>query len=179
MTNGERINLMNAMIDKGKSILGKGNVGEAEMKAFEEKGDIEDVKNAQGLLAAFADKMTQDAFSEPVIAVQGLTQLGDIADASKTIKRDKATFIKMVDEITKQSGTNVVYFNAADLKESFGENEGDLKAMFNVTVSSFTRIASKMLGGKIGKCLTPEGSVMLLADVANDCIIEIIACNLE
>ncbi len=45
------------------------------------------------------------------------------------------------------------------------ENEGDLKAMFNVTVSSFTRIASKMLGGKIGKCLTPEGSVMLLADV--------------
>lgn len=129
MTNGERINLMNAMIDKGKSILGKGNVGEAEMKAFEEKGDIEDVKNAQGLLAAFADKMTQDAFSEPVIAVQGLTQLGDIADASKTIKRDKATFIKMVDEITKQSGTNVVYFNAADLKESFGENEGDLKAV--------------------------------------------------
>lgn len=129
LTNGERINLMNAMIDKGKSILGKGNVGEAEMKAFEEKGDIEDVKNAQGLLAAFADKMTQDAFSEPVIAVQGLTQLGDIADASKTLKRDKATFIKMVDEITKQSGTNVVYFNAADLKESFGENEGDLKAV--------------------------------------------------
>lgn len=129
MTNGERINLMNAMIDKGKSLLGKGNVGEAEMKAFEEKGDIEDVKNAQGLLAAFADKMTQDAFSEPVIAVQGLTQLGDIADASKTLKRDKATFIKMVDEITKQSGTNVVYFNAADLKESFGENEGDLKAV--------------------------------------------------
>lgn len=45
------------------------------------------------------------------------------------------------------------------------ENEGEGRAMFNVTVSSFTRIASKMLGGEIGKCLTPEGSVMLLADV--------------
>lgn len=129
--NGEKLNMFNQLLDKGKAILNKeaGTIDTKEFKDFEKSGDIDDVKSAQGMLSAFADGLTQDAFSEPMIAVQGLTQLGDIADASTTLKRDKQTFIDTVNKITEQSGTDVVFFNAADLQESFGENTGDLKAV--------------------------------------------------
>ncbi len=38
-------------------------------------------------------------------------------------------------------------------------------AVFGLRVSSFTRLATVMLGDSVKKCLTPEGSVMLITDV--------------
>ena len=38
-----------------------------------------------------------------------------------------------------------------------------LDAVFNVSVTSFTRLAEKTIGRRIRKCLTPQGSVLLLA----------------
>lgn len=38
-------------------------------------------------------------------------------------------------------------------------------AAFNIEVTSFTRLGVKLLGESVKKCLTPEGSVMLLANV--------------
>lgn len=39
----------------------------------------------------------------------------------------------------------------------------------NVNVMSFTRLANRLLGKDVKKCLTPEGSVMLIGKVINDC----------
>lgn len=46
---------------------------------------------------------------------------------------------------------------------TLGEN-----AVFNVSVTSFTRLAEKSVGKRIKKCLTPQGSVMLLAKVIEE-----------
>lgn len=43
-----------------------------------------------------------------------------------------------------------------------------LDAVFNVRVTSFTRLAEKSMGARIKKCLTPQGSVMLLANVIEE-----------
>ena len=43
-----------------------------------------------------------------------------------------------------------------------------LKAVFNVSVTSFMRLAEKMMGQGLKKCLTPQGSVMLLAKVIEE-----------
>lgn len=43
-----------------------------------------------------------------------------------------------------------------------------LDAAFNVSVTSFTRLAEKTVGRKIKRCLTPQGSVMLLAKVIEE-----------
>lgn len=43
-----------------------------------------------------------------------------------------------------------------------------LNAAFNVSVTSFTRLAEKTVGRSIKKCLTPQGSVMTLAKVIED-----------
>lgn len=43
-----------------------------------------------------------------------------------------------------------------------------IDAAFNVGVTSFTRLAEKTVGRNIKKCLTPQGSVMLLAKVIED-----------
>ena len=43
-----------------------------------------------------------------------------------------------------------------------------LDAVFNVRVTSFTRLAEKSMGARIKKCLTPQGSVMLLAKVIEE-----------
>ena len=43
-----------------------------------------------------------------------------------------------------------------------------LSSVFNVSVTSFTRLAEKSMGAKIKKCLTPQGSVMLLAKVIEE-----------
>lgn len=40
-----------------------------------------------------------------------------------------------------------------------------VEAVFNVSVTSFTRLAEKTVGRRIKKCLTPQGSVMQLAKV--------------
>ena len=40
-----------------------------------------------------------------------------------------------------------------------------LDSVFNVSVTSFTRLAEKTIGARIKKCLTPQGSVLLLAKV--------------
>lgn len=42
------------------------------------------------------------------------------------------------------------------------------EALFNVRVTSFTRLAEKTVGRRIKKCLTPQGSVMLLAKVIEE-----------
>lgn len=43
-----------------------------------------------------------------------------------------------------------------------------LDAVFNVSVTSFTRLAEKMMGSRIKKCLTPQGAVMMLAKVIEE-----------
>ncbi len=43
-----------------------------------------------------------------------------------------------------------------------------LDAAFNVSVTSFTRLAEKTVGRRIKRCLTPQGSVMLLAKVIDE-----------
>lgn len=43
-----------------------------------------------------------------------------------------------------------------------------LDAVFNVSVTSFTRLAEKTIGRRIRKCLTPQGSVLLLAKVIDE-----------
>ncbi len=41
---------------------------------------------------------------------------------------------------------------------------------FDIEVMSFTRMADRFIGSDIKKCLTPEGSVMLIARVIDDCL---------
>ena len=43
-----------------------------------------------------------------------------------------------------------------------------LTATFNVSVTSFTRLAERTIGSLIKRCLTPQGSVMMLAKVIED-----------
>lgn len=43
-----------------------------------------------------------------------------------------------------------------------------IESTFGIEVMSFTRLASKLLGSDIKKCLTPEGSVMLIGKVIAD-----------
>lgn len=43
-----------------------------------------------------------------------------------------------------------------------------IESTFGIEVMSFTRLASKLLGNEIKKCLTPEGSVMLIGKVISD-----------
>lgn len=44
----------------------------------------------------------------------------------------------------------------------------NLESSFGIDVMSFTRLADKLVGKDIKKCLTPEGSVMLIAKVISD-----------
>lgn len=44
----------------------------------------------------------------------------------------------------------------------------EIDGTFGIDVMSFTRLAGKLLGGDIKKCLTPEGSVMLIGKVITD-----------
>ncbi|MDE7373411.1 MAG: hypothetical protein K2N18_05045, partial [Clostridia bacterium] len=41
----------------------------------------------------------------------------------------------------------------------------ELESSFGIDVMSFTRLANKLVGKDIKKCLTPEGSVMLIGKV--------------
>ena len=43
-----------------------------------------------------------------------------------------------------------------------------IESTFGIEVMSFTRLASKLIGSDIKKCLTPEGSVMLIGKVIAD-----------
>ena len=43
-----------------------------------------------------------------------------------------------------------------------------IESTFGIEVMSFTRLAGKLIGNDIKKCLTPEGSVMLIAKVISD-----------
>ena len=43
-----------------------------------------------------------------------------------------------------------------------------VSSVFNVSVTSFTRLAEKTIGSRIKKCLTPQGSVLLLAKVIEE-----------
>lgn len=43
-----------------------------------------------------------------------------------------------------------------------------VSSVFNVSVTSFTRLAEKTMGSRINKCLTPQGSVLLLARVIEE-----------
>ncbi len=45
----------------------------------------------------------------------------------------------------------------------------EVDGSFSVEVMSFTRLANKLIGKDIHKCLTPEGSVMLIGKVILDC----------
>lgn len=44
------------------------------------------------------------------------------------------------------------------------------QSSFDIEVMSFTRMADKYIGAGIKKCLTPEGSVMLIGRVIDDCL---------
>lgn len=44
----------------------------------------------------------------------------------------------------------------------------EMESTFGIDVMSFTRLANKLLGNDIKKCLTPEGSVMLIGKVIAD-----------
>lgn len=41
----------------------------------------------------------------------------------------------------------------------------NIQSTFDIEVMSFTRLATRLIGGEINKCLTPEGSVMLIRRV--------------
>lgn len=43
-----------------------------------------------------------------------------------------------------------------------------IESTFGIEVMSFTRLANKLIGNDIKKCLTPEGSVMLIGKVISD-----------
>ena len=43
-----------------------------------------------------------------------------------------------------------------------------VESTFGIEVMSFTRLANKLIGNDIKKCLTPEGSVMLIGKVISD-----------
>ena len=43
-----------------------------------------------------------------------------------------------------------------------------IESTFGLEVMSFTRLANKLIGNDIKKCLTPEGSVMLIGKVISD-----------
>ena len=45
----------------------------------------------------------------------------------------------------------------------------NLQSSFGIDVMSFTRLANRLVGKDIKKCLTPEGSVMLIGKVIADC----------
>lgn len=90
--------------------------------------------NADGLTApsdAGADLTNQVRgllFVGPLSVVEGLAQLGDIADASTTLKRTPDVFANIVNKITEKTHSNILYFNAVDLQETFGKNTNDLAA---------------------------------------------------
>ncbi len=44
----------------------------------------------------------------------------------------------------------------------------DIDGTFDIDIMSFTRLANKLIGSDIAKCLTPEGSVMLIGKVIGD-----------
>ncbi len=44
----------------------------------------------------------------------------------------------------------------------------DIDGTFDIDIMSFTRLANKLVGSDIAKCLTPEGSVMLIGKVIGD-----------
>ncbi|MBR2485601.1 MAG: hypothetical protein IKB54_04515, partial [Clostridia bacterium] len=55
--------------------------------------------------------------------------------------------------------------NVANMERTVLNTLSGCGAEFKVKVVSFTRFAVQTLGDKVKSCLTPEGSVMLLADV--------------
>ncbi len=59
--------------------------------------------------------------------------------------------------------------NAHNMEMAVLDTLTGLGAEFRVKVMSFTRFAVQTLGDKVKDCLTPEGSVMLLADVIEKC----------
>ncbi len=59
--------------------------------------------------------------------------------------------------------------NAHNMERTVLETLTGLGAEFRVKVMSFTRFCVQTLGEKVRSCLTPEGSVMLLADVIEKC----------
>lgn len=55
--------------------------------------------------------------------------------------------------------------NVANMEKTVLDTLIGCGAEFRVNVMSFTRFCAKAMGERVKKCLTPEGSVMLLADV--------------
>ena len=59
--------------------------------------------------------------------------------------------------------------NVANMEKTVLDTLKGCGAEFRVNVMSFTRFCVKNMGERVKRCLTPEGSVMLLADVIEKC----------
>lgn len=154
LKNGKKQNFLTDIVDYGRAVFNKkaGVMGNEEFQKFEKDGVIDDLKVADGVIADFANQATSTLFQEPLVVVLGLTELGDIADASTTLKRSPEVFADTINKITAKSGSDIVYLNAEDVKESFGENTGDLKAVLmqlNISEADFNAAAESGLDIKV------------------------------
>ncbi len=72
---------------------------------------------------------------------------------------------KMLDELIKNSkeGTHIVIAPDRFTLSTESKLISRIGGSFNIEVLTFSRLAAKVLGNKVRKCLTPEGAVMLLA----------------
>ena len=91
---------------------------------------------------------------------------------SNTTKGSIAGILDLVKERLKQ-GEECIILTAdrkvASMERTALETLKGCGAEFRVNVMSFTRFSAKTLGDNVKRCLTPEGSVMLLADVIEKC----------
>ncbi len=81
-------------------------------------------------------------------------------------------YFRVLGEMKKRAGQPIVVIApdrfTASVERGLIATLG-IESSFNIEVMSFTRLANRYLKGSIDKCLTPEGSVMLIAKVIDDC----------
>ena len=91
---------------------------------------------------------------------------------SNTTKGSTLGILEQVRERLKE-GEDCIILTAdrkvASMERTVLEVLAECGAEFRVNVMSFTRFCAKALGDNVKRCLTPEGSVMLLADVIERC----------
>ncbi|MBO7222050.1 MAG: hypothetical protein J6V37_03260, partial [Clostridia bacterium] len=91
---------------------------------------------------------------------------------SNTTKGSTLGILEQVRERLKE-GEDCIILTAdrkvASMERTVLEVLAECGAEFRVNVMSFTRFCVKALGDNVKRCLTPEGSVMLLADVIERC----------
>ncbi len=92
-----------------------------------------------------------------------------------TSNSSHGTYFKVLDEMkkVKRDGGRIVVIApdrfTASVERGLLSTLG-AEGSFDIEVMSFTRMAERCVGADIKKCLTPEGSVMLIGRVIDDCL---------